>query len=222
MSLVKNSNDLLVAAAKQCQLDDGTLPKGSDLGDAASFRLDSGFVQARGSTEHPATAPEGTDILQELEKLRAELDSTKVLVAGFSKKTRKKKRLRTSDADAKNEAPPSNRPKTSTPAEYQQDFSTHGRIIARFVGPYVIIEEVIMHDLNVDKTLDYDEENEDEESARLTKSWRIVHQKFPGFHECHSRSTLLVSHLPLAPPPMRPPAMSHLERLKAARAEAAQ
>jgi hypothetical protein len=51
MSLVKNSDDLLVAAAKQCQLDDGTLPKGSDLGDAASFRLDSGFVQARGSTE---------------------------------------------------------------------------------------------------------------------------------------------------------------------------
>ncbi|KAJ7804015.1 hypothetical protein B0H14DRAFT_3776041 [Mycena olivaceomarginata] len=28
MSLVKNSDDLLVAAAKQCQLDDGTLPKG--------------------------------------------------------------------------------------------------------------------------------------------------------------------------------------------------
>jgi hypothetical protein len=45
MSLVKNSDDLLVAAAKQCQLDDGTLPKGSDLGDAASFRLDSGFAQ---------------------------------------------------------------------------------------------------------------------------------------------------------------------------------
>ncbi|KAJ7796452.1 hypothetical protein B0H14DRAFT_3551069 [Mycena olivaceomarginata] len=56
MSLVKNSDDLLVAAAKQCQLDDGTLPKGSDLGDAASFRLDSGFVQARGSTENIATA----------------------------------------------------------------------------------------------------------------------------------------------------------------------
>jgi hypothetical protein len=36
--------------------------------------------------------PEGADILQELEKLRAELDSTKVLVAGFSKKRRKKKR----------------------------------------------------------------------------------------------------------------------------------
>ncbi|KAJ7353004.1 hypothetical protein DFH08DRAFT_934117 [Mycena albidolilacea] len=51
MSLVKNSDDLLVATAKQCQLDGGTLPKGSDLGDAALFRLDSGFVQARGSTE---------------------------------------------------------------------------------------------------------------------------------------------------------------------------
>ncbi|KAJ7866940.1 hypothetical protein B0H14DRAFT_3861865 [Mycena olivaceomarginata] len=37
--------------------------------------------------------------------------------------------------------------------------------------------------MNVDTTLDYDEENEDEESARLTKSWRIVHQKFPGFHK---------------------------------------
>ncbi|KAJ7859355.1 hypothetical protein B0H14DRAFT_2577267 [Mycena olivaceomarginata] len=175
-------------------------------------------------TNHPATAPEGTDILQELEKLRAELDSTKVLVAGFSKKTRKKKRLRTSDADAKNEAPPSNRPKTSTPAEYQQDFSTHGRIIARFVGPYVIIEEVIMHDLNVDKTLDYDEEN-DEESARLTKSWRIVHQKFPGFHEV--MLNVILGHTSgLAPAPRATanaaPAMSHLERLKAARAEAAQ
>jgi hypothetical protein len=70
-------------------------------------------------------------------------------------------RFRTSDADAENEAPPSNRPKTSTPAEHQQDFSTHRRIIARFVGPYVIIEDVIMHGLNVDTTLDYDEENEE-------------------------------------------------------------
>ncbi|KAJ7787640.1 hypothetical protein B0H14DRAFT_3505206 [Mycena olivaceomarginata] len=38
MSLVKNSDDLLVAAAKQCQLDDGTLPKGSDLGLGFSAR----------------------------------------------------------------------------------------------------------------------------------------------------------------------------------------
>ncbi|KAJ7937749.1 hypothetical protein B0H13DRAFT_2302578 [Mycena leptocephala] len=144
----------------------------SPLGDATN---------ASGSSQGtPAAAP----TLQDIDSLRAELESMKTLVAGFTKKTRKRKRnkVATNDSDAENDAPASNKPKTSTSAE-NQDFSSHGRIIGHFLGPYTVIEDVITHGLKVDTALEGDEHEEGQDECRLYDGWKVLYQKFPGFHE---------------------------------------
>ncbi|KAJ7937671.1 hypothetical protein B0H13DRAFT_1852309 [Mycena leptocephala] len=123
----------------------------------------------------PAAAP----TLQDIDSLRAELESMKTLVAGFTKKTRKRKSCQskqeqgpTNDSDAENDAPPQTSPrhrrrlriKTSPP-------TAHHRSLPR---PYTVIEDVITHGLKVDTALEGDEheEGQDESPLRCWKNYK--------------------------------------------------
>ncbi|KAJ7692016.1 hypothetical protein B0H16DRAFT_1752117 [Mycena metata] len=142
-------------------------------------------------SETTNTSGDGQDVAQDsLQTLRAELDAMKGLVAGFTKRTRSRKRKRraSSDSDVENDAPTSNKAKSSTVPE--QDFASHGRMIMRFLGPFENIEDIITHGLRVDTALVGDEVAvESLADARLTESWTIFHQKVPGFH-----SLMLANH----------------------------
>ncbi|KAJ7117672.1 hypothetical protein C8R44DRAFT_791242 [Mycena epipterygia] len=127
-----------------------------------------------------------TQALEALAKTQADLDNMKSLVAGFTtkqKKTGRRKRKPSADLDneAENNAPPTNKAKKTS--DTSQNFESHGRMIMRFIGPFESLENIINHGLKGDTALLGDEVEESNEGKRLTESWSILWQKFPGFHE---------------------------------------
>ncbi|KAJ6583123.1 hypothetical protein DFH09DRAFT_1309359 [Mycena vulgaris] len=137
------------------------------------------------STNLPSTQPDAlAAALAAVKKMQAELDSMKTVVAAFTAKKRKGKRKASAGTDAEtvdSDAPPAQKAKTAP--EHEQDFTTHGRIIMRFIGPFENLEEIFIHGLKGDTALLGDEIEETPEEKRLTESWTIVWQKFPGFHD---------------------------------------
>ncbi|KAJ7097120.1 hypothetical protein B0H15DRAFT_797835 [Mycena belliarum] len=120
----------------------------------------------------------------ELAKSKADLETTQSLLNGLTRKSRKRKRKRNAIADdaESSDAPARNKVKT-TPAEHTQDFFTHGRKIMRFIGPFENIHSIITHGLKMDTALFGDEPDEGPLELRMSESWRIIYQKFPGFHD---------------------------------------
>lgn len=131
------------------------------------------------TTNAPAAEPDALAVaLDDVGKLRAEIESMKSLVAGFTKpkKARKRKRqtarwscfplfayeavtnhvVTSPSTDDENDSPATNKAKT-IPPEHSQNFESHGRIVMRFIGPFENIEDVITHGLKGDTALPGDE-----------------------------------------------------------------
>ncbi|KAJ7459232.1 hypothetical protein FB451DRAFT_1405876 [Mycena latifolia] len=112
-------------------------------------------------------------------ELEAEISRLKGLVAGFTKKRgRGRKRVRdesTPDDDNEDTPTPSKKAKGSDALDYVG----YGRVIAWFLGPFVDISEVIQYGTKRDTDMSGDEREPD---ARLAEEYKILWEKFPGFH----------------------------------------
>ncbi|KAJ7482324.1 hypothetical protein B0H11DRAFT_2232533 [Mycena galericulata] len=65
-------------------------------------------------------------------------------------------------------------------AKVATDYVQYGRTIGRFLGPFVRLQEVVSYGIKMDSALSGDEEKP---NPRLAEAWKILSQKFPGFHE---------------------------------------
>ncbi|KAJ7179978.1 hypothetical protein C8R43DRAFT_941715 [Mycena crocata] len=125
----------------------------------------------------------------ELEAKNREIEQLLGVVQGLTKKKgRGRKRVRNSlhrdknrnagdSGDDEQDQAPSKKKKSEASIDYVE----YGRLIARFLGPFVDVAQAISHGTTVDSALSGDE-LETDFSARLEEAWKILWQKFPGFH----------------------------------------
>ncbi|KAJ6608889.1 hypothetical protein B0H10DRAFT_2226386 [Mycena sp. CBHHK59/15] len=112
-----------------------------------------------------------------------EIQNLKDVIRGMTKTRRRgRKRVRDHSTDDPADAPLASRSKTDSPkVDPSTDYVHYGRIIARFVGPFVSVSHVVDYGLTIDSAMSGDEEENIDE--KLFESWKIMWSKFPGFHE---------------------------------------
>ncbi|KAJ7104786.1 hypothetical protein C8R44DRAFT_807885 [Mycena epipterygia] len=116
----------------------------------------------------------------QLAAMMKEIESLRGLVNGLTKKRgRGRKRARENDAE-NDEQDTTRTQKKKSKADPATDYVEYGRVIGRFLGPFVNIAKVVNYGITMDAAMSGDEGETDE---RLATAWKILWQKFPGFHE---------------------------------------
>ncbi|KAJ7277437.1 hypothetical protein C8J57DRAFT_185392 [Mycena rebaudengoi] len=148
-------------------------------------------AQEGSSTPVPPVAPapltDKTNIAPEVDK-DAEIQLLRGLLAKATRGRKGKNGKRQRDDEPSTDASTSNTADTPTAKRTKfsaadEDYHHYGRVIARFLGPFVSISEAVEYGLTVDGALPGDEAAEDVDSARLMDSYNILWRKFPGLHE---------------------------------------
>ncbi|KAJ7837871.1 hypothetical protein B0H14DRAFT_3870283 [Mycena olivaceomarginata] len=115
-------------------------------------------------------------VVADLERLENEIVHLKGLVDAFSSRRGRGRKKRARDDDDESEDPDPKRSKAAPGADY----FAYGQTIGRFLGCHVALSEVVAYGCHTDTALSGDEGETDQ---RLEDAWKILCQKFPGFHQ---------------------------------------
>ncbi|KAJ7649428.1 hypothetical protein DFH06DRAFT_553829 [Mycena polygramma] len=141
---------------------------------ADTRRVEGPVLQDRTNTQISAAGLEEKD--EEIARLNG-------LLRGFTKnRGRGRKSAHDPPSDHEGSEPARKKTKTSKQPliKLDADFVDYGRTIARFIGAFTHIRDVIEYGTKADCEMSGDEAEPDE---RLAQSYKILWQKFPGFHE---------------------------------------
>ncbi|KAJ7176288.1 hypothetical protein C8R43DRAFT_1197913 [Mycena crocata] len=127
-----------------------------------------------------------TALAAELDTKNKEIEQLLSVVKGLTKKKgRGRKRARilhrdkdqTADDSANDEQDQA--PSKKSKSEASVDYIEYGRLIARYIGPFVDVAQAIEQGTTADSALSGDELDTD---VRLIEAWTILWKRFPGFH----------------------------------------
>ncbi|KAJ7673063.1 hypothetical protein DFH06DRAFT_1467471 [Mycena polygramma] len=136
---------------------------------------------ARTENPGPAALNDATNgPVDEVTAMRKEVASLPGLVKTLTtKRSRGRKRARDDENDEPSSSPSAKKTRSDSP-DAATDYVEHGRTVARFLGMFVSIGEVIKYGTTMDAAMPGDE---GEVNIRLADAWKILWQKFPGYHE---------------------------------------
>ncbi|KAJ6474793.1 hypothetical protein C8R45DRAFT_1159929 [Mycena sanguinolenta] len=119
----------------------------------------------------------------EIEAMKRDLENLRGLLKGVTKKRARGRKRVGNDGDTEpntDDQEPTAKKKRKSDKDTATDYVEYGRVIGRFLGPFVNISKVIRYGLTADAAMSGDEGETD---ARLDEDWKILWGKFPGFHE---------------------------------------
>ncbi|KAJ7149299.1 hypothetical protein C8R43DRAFT_952129 [Mycena crocata] len=127
-----------------------------------------------------------TALAAELDAKNQEIEQLLGVVKGLTKKKgrgRKRARILHRDKDQNTEDSADDEqdraPSKKSKSQASVDYVEYGRLIARYMGPFVDVAQAIEQGTTADSALSGDELDTD---VRLVEAWTILWKRFPGFH----------------------------------------